>query len=263
MTVPLGEMLERALVGEPAPADEVAAVFRRADALRRRRVRLVLVAGAVIVGTVALGGYLVTTTLLPVRSSPRADSAAVVRAGSGIGRSAVPVPSAIADPVLAALAPAVDAGHLRIVPRPPQRGFGWRQYSVLTADGKPRGTVGVAVYARPDRFCFPRRDGHTGCASADHAAGGIDYVRYDDAEPDWQVNQTIARRAADGRTIALMAAGERDVTDPADGRPALSARQIERLATDPRLMAAFGPRERCDGAPAEACPVFRVPVPPG
>jgi hypothetical protein len=253
--VPLGDMLEHVLAGEPALADEVDAVFRRAAALRRRRTRWLLSAGAVIVGTVVLAGYLLTATLLPDRSAPRAEPPAPAP-------SVVPVPSTIADPVLAVLAPAVDAGHLRIVPRPPQRGFGWRQYSVLTADGRSRGTVEVAVYSRPGALCFPRRDGHTGCAPVDHAPGGVDYVRYnDDTDPDWQVNQTIARRTADGRTVALMATGERDVADAADGRPALSGSQIERMATDQRLMAAFGAPERCDGPPAEACPVFRVPVP--
>ena len=255
MTAPLGEMLEHVLAGEPAIADEVDTVFRQADALRRRRTRTLLAAGAAIAGTIVLAGYLLTTTLLPARGAPPSGPAAS-------RPSAVPVPSAIADPMLAVLAPVVDAGRLRIVPRPPQRGYGWRQYSVLTPDGKPRGTVEVAVYARPDGLCFPRHDGRDGCAPVEHAAGGIDYVRYGgDTDPDWQVNQTIARHKAGGRTVALMATGERDVADPADGRPALSGSQIVRLATGPGLLAAFGAGERCDGPPADACPVFKVPVP--
>ncbi len=251
MTAALGEMLEHVLAGEPALADEVNAVFRRADELRRRRTRLLLAAGAMITGTIVLAGYLLTTTLLPARGVTRA-------LGTADRPAAVPVPSTISDPVLAVLAPVVDAGHVQIVPRPPQRGFGWRQYSVLTADGAPRGTVEVAVYGRPDGLCFPRPDGHDGCASADRV-GGVDYLRYDDADPDWQVNETIARQVGSGRTVALMASGER--ADVADGRPALSGSQIERLATGAGLLAAFGAREQCDGPSAGACPVFKVPVP--
>jgi hypothetical protein len=255
VTAPLAEMLERVLDGEPQPADEVDAVFRRADELRRRRTRLLLAAGALIVGTIVLAGYLLTTTLLPARGAPRVRPT-VTRP------SAVPVPSTISDPVLAVFAPVVDAGHLRIVPRPPQRGYGWRVYSVLTADGQARGTIEVAIYGRPHGLCFPRRNGQAGCAQAEHTAGGLDYVRYNDgADPDWQVNETIVRRRADGRTVALMASGERDAADPAGGRPALSGSQIEQLATGSGLFAAFGGRERCDGPPADACPVFQVPVP--
>lgn len=253
MSVPLGELLGHVLEGEPALADEVDEVFRRAEVLRRRRARLLLGGGAVIAATIVLAGYLLTTTLLPARGAPRALPVS--------GPTVVPVPSAIADPVLALIAPAIDDSRLRIVPRPPERGFGWRQYSVLAAGGQPRGTVEVAVFARPHGLCFPRRDGHDGCARKDRS-GGIDYVRYGDGtDPDWQVNQAIARRASDGRTIALMATGERDVTEPDEATPPLTGHEVERLATDPRLFAAFGPHETCDGDAADACPVFKVPVP--
>jgi len=253
MTVPLGELLGHVLEGEPTPGDEVDEVFRRAEVLRRRRTRLLLICGAAIAATIVLAGYLLTTTLLPARGAPPE-----LRASRP---SAVPVPSVIADPVLALIAPKIDGARLRIVPRPPGRGFGWRQYSVLAADGRPRGTVQVAVYARPHGLCFPRRDGEHGCARKDRA-GGIDYVRYDGGtDPEWQVNETIARRAADGRTVALTATGERDVTDPADATPPLSAREVGELATDPRLFTAFGPSEGCDGDAAGACPVLKVPVP--
>jgi hypothetical protein len=257
VTAPLAELLGHVLEGEPALADEVDEVFRRAEALRHRRTRLLLIAGAAIAAIIVLAGYLLTTTLLPARGSPRA-----LPASQSISPSAVPVPSAIADPVLALIAPLADAAHLRIVPRPPERGFGWRQYSVRAADGQPRGTVQVAVFARPDGLCFPRRNGKDGCARADRAGDGVDYVRYGEGtDPDWQVNEAIARRTSDGRTVALMATGEREVTDPAGATPPLSGSQVEQLATDPRLLAGFGSGEGCDGPSSNACPVFKVPVP--
>lgn len=259
MTAPLAELLGHVLEGEPALAGEVDEVFRRAEALRRRRTRLLLIAGASITVVIVLAGYLLTTTLLPARGAPRA-----LPVSPAITASAAPVPSAIADPVLALLVPMADAAHLRIVPRPPERGLGWRQYSVLTARGRPHGTVQVAVFSRPEGLCFPRRNGKDGCARADRAGGGVDYVHYGEGtDPDWQVNEAIARRTSDGRTVALMATGERDVTDPADAEPPLSGSQVEQLATDPRLLAAFGSGEGCDGPSSGACPVFKVPVPEG
>jgi hypothetical protein len=258
MTTPLNELLGHVLEGEPALAGEVDEVFRRAESLRRRRTRLLLSAGAAIAVVVVLGGYLLTTTLLPARGLPPAAVLAV----RAVTPSAVPVPSTIADPVLALIAPMIDTDHLRIVPRPPERGFGWRQYSVRTGGGQPRGTVQVAVFARPDGLCFPRRSGKDGCSHADHADGGIDYEHYGEGtDPDWQVNEVIARRTGDGRTVVLMATGEREVTDPADAVPPLSEGQVEKLVTDPRLLAAFGSREGCDGPASGACPVFKVPVP--
>jgi hypothetical protein len=253
-TVPLGDLLGHVLEGEPALAGEVDEIFRRADALRRRRTRLLLIAGATIAALIVLAGYLLTTTLLPARGASRA-----LPTGPA---SAVPVPSAIADPVLALVAPMIDGDHRRIVPRPPARGFGWRQYSVLTANGHSHGTVQLAVFARPGGLCFARRDGKDGCARTDRAGGGVDYVPYGGGtDPDWQVNEVIARRTADGRTIAVMATGERNVADPADGVPPLNANQVKQLATDQRLLDAFGAREGCDGPSANACPVFKVPVP--
>jgi subtilisin family serine protease len=281
MTAPLREVLGHVLEGEPALAGEVDEVFRRADVLGRRRTRLLLAAGATIAAIVVLAGYLLTTTLLPARGAaegrplapparPSAVPAPSALAPSALAPSALapsalapsgPVPSANGDPVLALIAPIVVGDHLQIVPRPPAHGFGWRQYSVLTAGKQPRGTVQVAVFARPGGLCFPKRDGHDGCARTDRA-GGIDYLRYGDGtDPDWQVNEAIARRASDGRTLALMATGERDENDPPAAVPPLSGREIERLATDPRLLDAFGPEERCDGPSADACPVLKVPVP--
>jgi hypothetical protein len=253
MSGQLGELLEHILDGEPALGDEVDAVFRRAEALRRRRARLLVAAGAGAVAGIVAAGYLLATTLLPATVEPAPVAAPPP--------SAVPVPSAIADPVLAIIAPLVDGEKMTIRPRPPERGNGWRQYSV-TADGEPRGTVQVAVYPAPDDLCFPKQGKRKKCARTDWAPRGIEYVRYDDEDdPDWQVHQTIARRISDGRTMAVMATGERGTDNPSRGKPALSGAQVEKIATDPRLGDAFGPDEECTGPSADACPVFRVPVP--
>jgi hypothetical protein len=174
----------------------------------------------------------------------------------------VPVPSAIADPVLAVVAPQVDGKGMHIFPRPPERGNGWRQYSVVDDEGKPRGTVEIAVYPAPEDLCFPVPAAPGKCARTEWAPRGIEYVRYDDDQDlDWQVHQTIARRISDGRTVAVMATGERGTDDADAGKPALTGAQVEKIATDPRLADAFGPAETCTGPSAGACPVFRVPVP--
>ncbi|MGX6601839.1 hypothetical protein ACWKSP_06855 [Micromonosporaceae bacterium Da 78-11] len=254
MSVPLGDLLEHVLDGEPALGDDVDSVFRRADGLRRRRTRSLLAAGAGIVAVIVAGGYLLTTTLMPATVAPTAATAppAVVP---------VTLAGAVADPVLAVIAPVVDGKRMRIVPRPPERGAGWRQYSVLDEDGDPRGTVVAAVYTAPAGLCFPVLADDEVCARAERA-DDVEYVRYDSgADVDWQTNQTIARRRSDGRTVAVMATGERDTEDAAKGRPALTGAQVERIATDVRLAAAFGPDERCNGPEAGACPVFKVPVP--
>ena len=253
MTAELGDLFEHVLAGEPALGDEVDVVFRDADGLRRRRTRLLLAAGAATAGAIVLAGYLVTTTLLPARGAPPAAAPT---------RGASPMPSAVSDPVLRVIAPIVDGGRLRILPRQPGRGFGWRQYSVLDHDGRPRGVVEVAVYAVPERMCFPVPGAGSGCARAENAADGVEYVRYDGGgDADWQENETIARRTADGRTVAVLAAGERGTGDVAAGRPALTGEQVRQIAADIRLISAFGPRERCNGPAAGACPVFKVPVP--
>lgn len=253
MTAPLSDLLQHVLAGEPALGDEVDAVFRRAERLRRKRTRLLLAAGAATAGAIVLAGYLLTTTLLPARGAPPAAAPA---------RSPVPRPSAQSDPVLRVIAPIVDGRRLRILPRQPERGFGWRQYSVLDHDGRLRGVVEVAVYAVPGRLCFPVPGEESDCAPAERAADGVEFVRYDgEDDPDWQANETIARRTADGRTVAVMVAGERGTGDAAAARPALSGAQVRQIATDIRLIAAFGLREQCNGPAAGACPVFKVPVP--
>lgn len=253
MTAQLGDLLRHVLAGEPVLGDEVDEVFRHAERLRRRRTRLLLTAGAATAGAIILAGYLLTTTLLPARGAPPAAAPT---------SSPAPMPSAMSDPVLRVIAPIVDGQGMRIVPRPPERGFGWRQYSVLGHDGRLRGVVEVAVYAVPERLCFPVPGEESDCARAERAAGGVEFVRYDDTDdPDWQVNETIARRTADGRTVAVMAAGERGTGDVASGRPALTGAQVRQIATDMRLISAFGPREQCNGPAATACPVFKVLVP--
>ena len=258
MSVQLRDLLEHVLVGEPEVADEVDAVFRGADRLRRRRTRSLILAGAAVVVAVAAAGFVLTTTLLPgsLRSAP-----VTALPSAAVTPSVVPPPSAIADPVLAIVAPPVDGKKMHIFPRPPERGNGWRQYSVMDQDGKPRGTVQVAVYASPHDLCFPVLAAAGKCAHTAWAPKGIEYVRYDDDQDvEWQVHQTIARRISDGRTVAVMSTGERGTDNASRGKPALTGKQIEQIATDPALGDAFGPAEDCSGPSAGACPVFRVPV---
>jgi hypothetical protein len=260
MSVPLHDLLEHVLDGEPELGDDVDAVFRRADGLARRRSRLLVAgAGAAVVGT-AVGGWLLTAALV---SSP-ATPAPVARATPTVPPSVAvaTVPSAVADPVLAVIAPVIDGKGLRIVPRPPERGSGWRQYSVFDAAGKPRGTVVAAVYATPDEFCFPVLADDDVCARTERTDDDVEYLRYDEEQDvEWQVHETIARHPARDRTVAVMAAGERDTKEAKKGRPPLTGAQIRRMATGDALVAAFGPDEQCNGPAAGACPVFRVPVP--
>ncbi|GIE04626.1 hypothetical protein [Paractinoplanes durhamensis] len=257
MTMPLTRLLEHVLEGEPDLGDEVDAVFREAERLRRRRTRSLLAAGAAVVAAIAVTGYLLTTTLLPAREKAATPAAVATPAAS-----AVPVPSDIADPVLALLAPAVRDKKMHIYPRPPERGSGWRQYSITDQDDKPRGTVEVAVYRLPEDLCFPVLAKPNKCARTEWAPAGVEYVRYDDDHDlDWQVHQTIARRISDGRTLALMATGERGTDNASTGKPGLTGAQIEKIGTDQRMFDAFGPDEDCVGAAATACPAFRMPVP--
>jgi hypothetical protein len=254
MTVQLSKLLEHVLDGEPELGDQIDAVFRRADRLHRRRTRRLIGGGAAAAAAIVAAGYLITTTFLPAT----VGTVAPMTGSPGT----VPVPSAIGDPVLAVVAPLVDGKQMEIFPRPPERGDGWRQYSVVDRDGKPRGTVVIAVYPSPEDLCFPVRSAPDKCARTEWAPRGIEYVRYDDdRDLDWQVHQTIARRISDGRTVAVMATGERGADDASTGQPALTGAQVEQIATDPRLGDAFGPNESCTGPSAGACPVFRVVVP--
>jgi hypothetical protein len=252
MSVQLRRLLESVLENEPALGDEVDAVFRAADRLRRRRTRAMVLSGLVATAGIAAAGYLLTTTLLPAggRTAPHAAPT-----------STAP-PSIVADRVLTVVAPLVDGKGMHIYPRPPERGNGWRQYSVVDRNGKPRGTLDVAVYASPEDLCFPVPSAPGKCSHTEWAPRGIEYVRYDDErDPDWQVHQTIARRISDGRVVSVMASGERGTDNASHGKPGLSGAQVEKIATDPRLGDAFGPQERCTGPSAGACPAFKVPVP--
>jgi len=259
MTRPLSRLLEHVLDGEPAIGDEIDEIFRRADRLRRRRFQALIGAGLAVVAVIAAAGYALTSTLMPARNAAAPAPAAVPRATA----SPAPRPSAVDDPVLGLLAPIVDGRKERIYPRPPERGNGWRQYSVTDQDGTPRGTVAVAVYATGKSLCFPVPAAPHRCAKVEWAPAGVEYVRYDDEKDrDWQVHQTIARRISDGRTVALMATGERGDDDAAAGKPGLTGAQIEQVATDRRLFDAFGKDEDCFGPSSGACPAFKVPVPP-
>jgi hypothetical protein len=260
MSVPLHDLLEHVLHGEPDLGDDVDAVFRRADRLARRRSRLLVAGAGAAVVVVVVGGYLLTAGLM---SSPEPATPAA-RAVPSVTPSAVvaTVPSAVADPVLAVIAPVIDGKGFRIAPRPPERGAGWRQYSVSDAAGKPRGTVVVAVYATGDELCFPVLADDDVCARTERTDDDVEYLRYDeDQDVEWQVHETIARHPGADRTIAVMATGERDTKEAKKGRPPLTGAQTRRIATDAALAAAFGPDEQCNGPAAGACPVFRVPVP--
>jgi hypothetical protein len=258
MSVRLADLLQPVLDGEPELGDEIDAVFRRADRLRRRRTRALAGAGLAAVAAIAAAGYLLTTTLLPGR--PAAPPPAVASPAP----SARVLPSGQADPVLAVIAPMIDRKKMHIFPRPPARGAGWRQYTVLDSDGRPHGMVEVAIYDVPGKLCFPVLAEPGACARAERTTDGLEFRRYDDQQDlDWQVHQTIARRTADGRTTVVMVTGERGTDDADRGRPALTGAQVERVARDRRTFAAFGADEGCDGPSADDCPVFRVPVPAG
>ena len=237
----LDERLARALEVEPPLGDAVDAAFHRADQLRRRRIRAVLLAGLIAIVLVAALGYGLISVLMPAA------------AGHPMPR---PSPGPSVDPVAVVLAEAAD---LTVEPRSPGAGLGWRQYTAVDRAGHPRGVIKVAVYAAPDGLCLPVLANRDVCALAE-AAGDVEYARYRFDDVNAQVNEVIARRPWDGRTVAVMAAGERGTGAAEAGRPALTAAETARAATDRRLMDAFGEAERCN-PPAPACPVLRVAVP--
>jgi hypothetical protein len=151
------------------------------------------------------------------------------------------------------ITPAIDTKGLHLLAG--SRGQGWREYPVRDAEGIRRGTVLVAVYRASGDLCFPVLAAPGRCARAEKASKGIQFVRYDDeSDPGRQVHQTIAHRG--GSALAVMAAGERD-TSAKRGKPALSGKQVENVATDERLFQAFGADEHCAGG----CPTFPVSVP--
>src|SRR5438046_2500180 len=112
----LGALLASVSEHEPPIGDAVEDIFRRAETVRRRRIRALLaMATGAAAGLVAVG-YAATTLLLPATSRPTA--------APGGGTPAV-------DPVLAVLRPALRASGLRVEAREPARGGGWRRYLVL------------------------------------------------------------------------------------------------------------------------------------
>jgi len=244
----LGDLLEPVFADEPPLGDAIAAVFRRAERQRRRRARIVLAAGAAVVVLTTAIGYALATVLPPT-------------GGTGLGARPTRIPATRPDPAQAVLASALRASGLRIVPHEPARGDGWRQYLVRTASGRPYGLVDVSVYAAPAALCFPVLAEPDACARPEHASKDVEYARYAfDRDVNWQVNEVIARRVPDGRALAVQATGERGTGTAGLGRPPLTARLAARVASDPRLLAAFDAAERCNG-PERACPVLQVPVP--
>jgi len=242
----VGALFEQVLQHEPAVEDGPAAVYRRVDRMRRRRVRTLLGVGVGLVLAIGTIGYGVTTALLPrsVTLTPVDTS-----------------PTAPSEPALAVLAPVLAGKGYRIVPRAPLGGTGWRQYLVVAADGKPRGLVEISAYATPNGLCFPVLADAKACARPQLAPGNVDYVRYSaDKDVDWQVTEVISRRRADGRTIVVLATGERGTGNRAAGRPPLTGLEAARVAVDPRTARAFAPEERC-ATPDATCPALKVPVP--
>jgi hypothetical protein len=247
----LGRMLEHVFEHdghEPPVGDAIEDVFRRAEAVRRRRARTVVAAGSITVVLVAILGYAAATVLLPATptQSPAAET---------VERATPP------DPVLAVLAPMLAPSRLTAAPREPSRGDGWRQYQVFNASGHTHGLVEVSAYAAPGSLCFPLLADKTACARPDRS-GTVEYARYAfDKDVNWQVNEAIARRLPDGRVIVVQASGERGTGSAQGGRPPLSGLLVARLAADPRMAAAFAAGEACNG-PDPACPILKVPVPP-
>jgi hypothetical protein len=244
----LAGLLAQVFDGEPPIGDGVEAAFRRAEKIRRRRLRQIIGAGAAAAIVVATVGYALTSAVLP--TTPKRTP----------GAAAAPVPTPARDPALTVLAAVTAGKDLRVVPRPPARGDGWRQFTALSTDaGRPRGLIEISVYAAPDGLCFPVRADPDVCAKPDRS-GDVEYVRYaDTGNDDWQVTQTVARRRSDGRVVVVMATGERGTGDAEAGRPPLSARETARVALDPRVMGMFRADERCNG-PDPDCPVLRVPL---
>jgi len=240
----LGELLEPVFAEEPPFGDAIPAIFRRAEKLRRRRSRTVVLAAAVVVMLVFTLGYGVTRFLLPITPD----------------RVATPAGRSPPDEMLAVFAAVLAPSGLRVVARTPT-GVGWRQYLVLTAGGQPHGLIEASVYAARPALCFPVLADKKACARPERAADQVEYVRYAfDQDVDWQVNEVIARRSPDGRTVVVQATGERGTGSATGGRPPLTALLAATTATDPRVAAAFGAYETCTG-PNRACPVLKVPVP--
>jgi hypothetical protein len=252
MSAPLNRLLEHVLEGEPPLGDEVDAVFRRADRLRRRRAHLVLAAGAATAGLIVGLGYVLTTTLLPAPPATTTATTApaivvTVRPPTPSERPA-PTPSR-ADGVLQVIEPLLTSRRLTVVPGSARRGDGWRRYEIADSGGRGRGTIEVAVFDVRKKWCFPVAADAEACARPDRASG-LEFVRYDDvSDPDRPVRRTIAHRLGDGRTVGVVAAGTRRE------KPALSGAQVEQVATDERIFDAFRKAENC----VDGCPDFGAP----
>jgi hypothetical protein len=244
----LADRLVPVFAGEPPLDNPVAAVLARAGRLHRRRSRLVLTAGAVVVTLVTFVAYALTTVVLP--NTPKRTTYIEPVA-------AVTTPHR--DPALDQLAPLLRASGMKITPR--DHGDGWRQYDVQSKTGRPHGLIELAIYDQPDGLCFPLLADHTACARPETTPANVQYARYAfDRDVNWQVNETMARRLPDGPTLVIQATGERGTGSPTAGRPPMTALLTARLAVDPRLMAAFAPGEHCNG-PSPDCPALKVPVP--
>ena len=207
-------------------------------------------AGVAAVVLVAALGYALTTTLLPGPASRDARRGAPGRRRAGR--------AAPADPVLTVIRAAdrrqAAAGSC---PGSRPRGTGWRQYTVL--DRTPAGRAAlievVRRTTRRDGFCFPVLADPDACARPERTGDDIEYAPVRRRSGTWtgRCTRRSPGGSSDGRVVAVMATGERGTGDAAPGRPPLTGGAGRRAATDPRLIAAFGADERCDG-PAPACP---------
>jgi hypothetical protein len=246
--ISLGDRLIPVFADEPPLDDPVTAVFAHAGRLHRRRSRIVLTSGAVVVTLVTFIAYALTTVMLP--NTPQRTT------------YIEPVATVITrhpDQAVTLLAPILSSSGMKITPR--DHGDGWRQYDVQSKTGRPHGLIELSVYDEPDGLCFPVLADRTACARPETTPANVQYARYAfDRDVNWQVNETMARRLPDGRTLVIQATGERGTGSPTAGRPPVTALLTARLAVDPRLMAAFAQGEHCNG-PSPDCPTLKVPVP--
>jgi hypothetical protein len=241
MSAAMTTMLEQACANEPPVGNAVNDIFRRAEHLHRKRVTTVLVAALCAVAVLILLGYALTTYLLPTTAKPHPPTAAIAAVTQ-------PRPTADLDPALSLLSRPIDAKNLSITPE--AAGPGWRAYAVK---GPQNNHIRLAIYNAPTAVCLPVKADPLACATPDTTPTGMQYARYATEHS----HEVIARRVVDGRTLALQ------VTS-LTGTPLLTLRELATLATNPRLLDAFGLGESCNPPtpPPTPCPTFPAPVRP-
>ena len=146
---------------------------------------------------------------------------------------------------------------LRILPREPSRGAGWRQYAVLGRRAGARGLIEVAVYTRAGRPLLPGagRPGRPARGRSGPATASNTPATATRSDVDWQV------LPGDGPAAVGRPRAGRDDDGGAGhrgrGRRAAAADRVQTatLATDAALISAFGAGESCNGParPARCC----------